>query len=76
VTAGLKRVTDDMKTKNRPDRTSVVKMPEAAPPSCGAALAGSVGRGGSGKGVGGVPTGPARLELVDRKWSVEYQVRK
>ncbi|GAX75045.1 hypothetical protein CEUSTIGMA_g2489.t1 [Chlamydomonas eustigma] len=73
VTSGLKKVTEDMKTKNRPDRTSVVKMPEAAPPSTGI-TSGNVVRGGGGRGAGGVPTGPAKLELVDRKWTVEYQV--
>ncbi len=62
ATSGLKRVTDDMKTKNRADRSGVV--PVSAPSKGGA---------GAGK-AGAAPRGPARFELeAGRKWVVENQ---
>ena len=73
---GLKKVTDDMKTKNRADRVSTVTMPDTAPaPSSAGTSRGAAGGAGGGRGGGGgIPTGPAKLELNDRKWTVEYQV--
>ncbi|XP_059647684.1 cyclase-associated protein 1 [Cornus florida] len=59
VTAGLRKVTDDMKTKNRADRTGVVGTNEkgrVSSPSFSKA-------------------GPPKLELqVGRKWVVENQI--
>ncbi|KAM0072910.1 putative cyclase-associated protein CAP/septum formation inhibitor MinC [Helianthus debilis subsp. tardiflorus] len=60
VTAGLKKVTNDMKTKNRTDRggfvSSGVKEVNKSVPS-------------------GAKVGPPKLELVmGRKWVVEYQI--
>ncbi|KAI7733459.1 hypothetical protein M8C21_015085, partial [Ambrosia artemisiifolia] len=60
VTAGLKKVTNDMKTKNRTDRaglvSSNVKEASKSVPS-------------------GAKVGPPKLELVmGRKWVVEYQI--
>ena len=64
ATSGLKRVTDDMKTKNRADRSGVVPV---SAPSKGAAAAGA------GK-PAAAPRGPARFELeAGRKWVVEHQ---
>ncbi|MQL77707.1 hypothetical protein Taro_010130 [Colocasia esculenta] len=62
VTAGLRKVTDDMKSKNRTDRSGVVaageKETRSTPPSFSR-------------------TGPPRLELqMGRKWSVENQIGK
>ena len=77
VTVGLKKVTDDMKTKNRADRVSTVTMPDTAPApssSAGTSRGAAGGAGGGRGGGGGIPTGPAKLELNDRKWTVEYQV--
>ncbi|KAL0356715.1 UNVERIFIED_CONTAM: Cyclase-associated protein 1 [Sesamum calycinum] len=59
VTSGLRKVTDDMKSKNRADRSGVVSLPEkegrAAPPAIS-------------------KTGPPKLELqMGRKWVVENQ---
>ncbi|KAK1423877.1 hypothetical protein QVD17_19186 [Tagetes erecta] len=60
VTAGLKKVTNDMKTKNRTDRaglvSSVEKETRKSVPSA-------------------AKVGPPKLELVmGRKWVVEYQI--
>ena len=64
ITCGLKKVTADMKSKNRTD--------EPALASCGPTATrdrASSSAGGSKAG------GPARVELEgDRKWVVEYQV--
>ncbi|CAN4112354.1 unnamed protein product [Withania somnifera] len=60
VTSGLRKVTDDMKTKNRADRTGVVNagVKEARMSSPSVAK-----------------TGPPKLELqMGRKWVVENQV--
>ena len=72
VVSGLKKVTDDMKTKNRPDRVSTVKRPDTSggPP----ASASGGGRATGGRGGGGIPTGSPKIELNDRKWTVEFQV--
>ncbi|KAL3158071.1 hypothetical protein ABBQ32_011678 [Trebouxia sp. C0010 RCD-2024] len=63
VTSGLKKVTDDMKSKNRADRSGAVpsSTPSATKPSTSAA------------GKAAVPTSaPPRTELVlGRKWCVE-----
>ncbi|KAJ3697672.1 hypothetical protein LUZ61_001377 [Rhynchospora tenuis] len=62
VTSGLRKVTDDMKTKNRTDRTGVVNAPEKSAPRGGAFS---------------FKTGPPKMELqMGRKWVVENQVGK
>ncbi|XP_078171647.1 cyclase associated protein 1 [Carex rostrata] len=62
VTTGLRKVTDDMKAKNRTDRTGVVTAPEKP-----ASRAGSFS----------FKTGPPKMELqMGRKWVVENQVGK
>lgn len=60
VTAGLRKVTDDMKTKNRTDRAGFVSSGEKE----------------SRKSVpSGAKVGSPKLELVmGRKWVVEYQI--
>lgn len=64
VTSGLRKVTADMKTKNRADRTGAV--PSAAGP--GGAAAGPA----SGGGKGAPAAAPPKFELVQgRKWVVE-----
>ncbi|KAK9988086.1 hypothetical protein SO802_028325 [Lithocarpus litseifolius] len=61
VTSGLRKVTDDMKTKNRADRSGVVS-------------AGEKGRSNS---PSFSKAGPPKLELqVGRKWVVENQIGK
>lgn len=68
VTSGLRKVTDDMKTKNRADRSGVVNSTAATAPapektSRGASFA--------------FKSGPPKLELqMGRKWVVENQVGK
>ncbi|KAK7310635.1 hypothetical protein RJT34_08255 [Clitoria ternatea] len=62
VTAGLKKVTDDMKTKNRTDRTGIVGTSEkqSRPGSFAFSKA-----------------GPPKLELqMGRKWAVENHIGK
>lgn len=62
VTAGLRKVTDDMKTKNRADRTGTV---------------GATERGGhaSSPSPSSSKVGPPKLELqMGRKWAVENQI--
>ncbi|KAL3136825.1 hypothetical protein ABBQ38_005537 [Trebouxia sp. C0009 RCD-2024] len=63
VTSGLKKVTDDMKTKNRADRSGAV--PSSAPSATKSST--------SAAGKAAVPTSaPPRTELVlGRKWCVE-----
>ncbi|OEL29514.1 Cyclase-associated protein 1 [Dichanthelium oligosanthes] len=68
VTAGLRKVTDDMKTKNRADRSGVVSSIAAAP-----AAPEKTSRAGSFS----FKSGPPKLELqMGRKWVVENQVGK
>lgn len=66
VTAGLKKVTDEMKTKNRPDRSGSVPV--------------SAGKEKDKSGTSGhsfSKTGPPKLELqMGRKWVVENQIGK
>ncbi|ONM08736.1 Cyclase-associated protein 1 [Zea mays] len=68
VTAGLRKVTDDMKTKNRAERSGVVSSaatPAAAPEKTSRA------------GSFSFKSGPPKLELqMGRKWVVENQVGK
>ncbi|XP_057788316.1 cyclase-associated protein 1 [Salvia miltiorrhiza] len=60
VTSGLKKVTADMKTKNRVDRSGIVTAPEKG------------GRAGSSSFS---KSGPPKLELqMGRKWVVENQI--
>ncbi|XWS67923.1 hypothetical protein CRYUN_Cryun04dG0046500 [Craigia yunnanensis] len=60
VTAGLKKVTADMKTKNRTDRTSVVSASEKEMRSSSSSFS---------------KAGPPKLELqMGRKWVVENQI--
>lgn len=62
VTAGLKRVTDDMKTKNKTDRTGVVTSAEKESRTGSFSFS---------------KAGPPKLELqMGRKWAVENQVGK
>ncbi len=62
VTAGLKTVTDDMKAKNRTDRTGVVGAvePKSAPVAA--------------KAVALPVAKPPKFALEGKKWSVEHQV--
>jgi adenylyl cyclase-associated protein len=68
VTKGLKKVTAEMKTKNRPaeERVSVVKADEAKPKAKGAPKAAA--------GAAEKKTRPPKLALEGNKWVVEYQV--
>ncbi|CAL9780156.1 unnamed protein product, partial [Musa acuminata subsp. burmannicoides] len=62
VTAGLRKVTDDMKTKNRADRSSVVAVTE---------------KGSRTNSFSFRKEGPPKLELqMGRKWAVENQIGK
>ncbi|XP_020276905.1 cyclase-associated protein 1-like [Asparagus officinalis] len=62
VTAGLKKVTDDMKTKNRTNRTGVVNAAEKESRTSSFSFS---------------KTGPPKLELqMGRKWAVENQIGK
>ncbi|KAL4280235.1 hypothetical protein GQ457_03G002770 [Hibiscus cannabinus] len=61
VTTGLRKVTDDMKSKNRTDRSGVVTTIEKKPRSSPATTAPKVGQ--------------PKLELqMGRKWAVENQI--
>mmetsp|Transcript_13582 Transcript_13582/g.31299 ORF Transcript_13582/g.31299 Transcript_13582/m.31299 type:complete len:487 (+) Transcript_13582:34-1494(+) len=61
VTSGLKKVTDDMKSKNQPGRSGVVsEKPKAAPAKKFGAAA--------------VSAGPPKFQLEGKKWVVENQV--
>ncbi|CAA0807616.1 Cyclase-associated protein 1 [Striga hermonthica] len=60
VTAGLRKVTDDMKTKNRADRSGMVTVSEKESRTNSPAFS---------------KTGPPKLELqMGRKWVVENQI--
>jgi adenylyl cyclase-associated protein len=59
VTSGLRKVTDDMKTKNRTDRAGIVSAGEKNGRSNSPAFSKS---------------GPPKLELQVRKWVVENQI--
>ncbi|RZC92562.1 hypothetical protein C5167_029340 [Papaver somniferum] len=62
VTAGLRKVTADMKTKNRSDRTGVVGASAKEKPTSTSSFS---------------KTGPPKLELqMGRKWVVENQIGK
>ncbi|KAK7351850.1 hypothetical protein VNO77_11586 [Canavalia gladiata] len=62
VTAGLRKVTDDMKTKNRTDRTGIVGTGEKESRAGSYAFS---------------KAGPPKLELqMGRKWVVENQIGK
>ncbi|KAK9691082.1 hypothetical protein RND81_09G174800 [Saponaria officinalis] len=62
LTSGLRKVTDDMKTKNRTDRSGVVPVAEKDQPVRSPAFS---------------KTGPPKLELqMGRKWAVENQIGK
>lgn len=65
VTSGLKKVTDDMKAKNRDpsERSSVVPASSSKAPAASKA--------GSGEKTG--PSRPAKLALEGNKWVVEFQ---
>jgi len=62
VTSGLKKVTNDMKTKNRTDKVSVV--PAAAVKTSS----------GPAEKKAAAPAKPSKLSLDGNKWSVEYFV--
>ncbi|KAL9238203.1 hypothetical protein vseg_012663 [Gypsophila vaccaria] len=62
LTSGLRKVTDDMKTKNRADRSGVVPVAEKDSQVRSPAFS---------------KTGPPKLELqMGRKWAVENQIGK
>jgi len=64
VTSGLKKVTDDMKTKNRnPNERSAV-VPAATQPKAAPKAAAKAGQ----------KVGTPRVELVGNKWVVEWQI--
>lgn len=64
MTSGLRKVTDDMKTKNRPDRGGKVDSPGPKPAAAPAAAS-----------AAGPAAGKPRIELEqERKWVVEHQV--
>lgn len=70
VTSGLRKVTDDMKTKNRTERSGTVP----AAPAAAAALAPATAAAPGGRAKGG-PVGPPRIECEQgRKWVIENQV--
>jgi adenylyl cyclase-associated protein len=62
VTSGLKKVTDDMKSKNRTDKTSVV--PAASQPKTQANTSAK----------NAAPKKPPKFALEGNKWLVEHQV--
>jgi len=62
VTSGLKKVTNDMKSKNRTDKSSVV--PAIVPKATTSAAAKKTA----------APTKPPKFALEGNKWVVEYQV--
>ena len=62
VTTGLRKVTADMKSKNRADRTG--KIEDVAPKKPAGRL---------GVHAPAVPSQPPKLELQGNKWVVEYQ---
>lgn len=59
TTAGLRKVTDDMKTKNRADRTGIVGAAEKETGTSSRSFS---------------KAGPPKLELQVRKWVVENQI--
>ncbi|XP_043713653.1 cyclase-associated protein 1 [Telopea speciosissima] len=60
VTSGLKKVSDDMKTKNRADRTGIISSSDKAARSSSPSFS---------------KAGPPKLELqMGRKWVVENQI--
>ncbi|CAL9021973.1 unnamed protein product [Prunus brigantina] len=62
VTTGLRKVTDDMKTKNRADRTGIVGTQEKESHTSSPSFS---------------KAGPPKLELqMGRKWAVEKQIGK
>lgn len=63
VTSGLKKVTADMKSKNNPNKSSVVKASDIKPSSTSTAGAGA-----------SKVTKPPKFALEANKWAVEYQV--
>lgn len=62
VTSGLKKVTDDMKTKNRTDKSSVVPAVVKTATTSSATKKAAA------------PTKPPKFSLEGNKWVVEYQV--
>ncbi|GFR50698.1 hypothetical protein Agub_g12953 [Astrephomene gubernaculifera] len=70
ITSGLRRVTADMKAKNRPDRSGAVPGTTAAT----AAPASTSSGGAGGRGGQQQPTGTPKLELQGSKWVVEHHV--
>ncbi|KAG7672272.1 hypothetical protein Ndes2526B_g06736 [Nannochloris sp. 'desiccata'] len=73
VTAGLKKVTDDMKTKNRSDRTGTVPS-STSTGSGGGSGSSDTTIGGNIKKKGSITTLPPRFECEQgRKWVIENQ---
>lgn len=65
VTSGLRKVTDDMKTKNRADRTGAV-------PANSASNKGNTATNGNLATATPARTKPPSKELVNRRWVIEY----
>lgn len=63
VTSGLRKVTNDMKAKNRADRSGKIEEVEKKPAPTGRL----------GKTAAATPAQPPKLELQGNKWVVEYQ---
>ncbi|KAF2074889.1 hypothetical protein CYY_003808 [Polysphondylium violaceum] len=61
VTSGLKKVTDDMKSKNNPNKSSVVKASDVKAPTATTTKAAAA------------PAKPPKFALEANKWTVEYQ---
>lgn len=69
ITKGLKKVTDDMKTKNRADRTGAVLAAESDNPTTTKNTAAAAVK------PAGIKQGTPRIECEQgRKWVVEHQV--
>jgi len=64
VTSGLKKVTSDMKTKNRTDKSSVVPATATAPKDTKSSAGGKKD----------TPAKPPKFALEGNKWVVEWQV--
>ena len=65
ITSGLRKVTDDMKAKNRTDRSGVVAANAAKPAGSGGAKPAA---------AASAAVKPPKLALEGKKWAVENQV--
>jgi len=62
VTSGLKKVTDDMKSKNNPNKSSVVKAADVKAPAATTTAKAAA-----------APAKPPKFALESNKWTIEYQ---